>query len=55
MTRLSFALAKNGQLFFLSVACSYLHWGMMTKRSIHTFKGVMVTVNDLTGGEVLYE
>ena len=32
-------------------ACSYLHQGMMTQRSTHAFKGVMVTVNDLTDGE----
>ena len=38
-----------------SVACSCLHQGMMTKRSAHACKGVMVTVNDATGGEMLYE
>ena len=39
----------------VSVACSCLHQGMMTKRSAHACKGVMVTVNDATGGEMLYE
>ena len=29
--------------------------GMTTKRSIMHLIGVMVTVNDVTGGEVLYE
>ena len=28
----------------ISVACSYLHQRMMTKRSTHAFKGVMMTV-----------
>ena len=37
------------------VACSYLHPGIMTKRSTHAFKRVMLTVSDTTGGEVLYE
>ena len=48
--------SQNGRLFSnVSVACSYLRQGMMTKRSTHAFKRVMVTVNDVTGGEVLYE
>ena len=39
----------------VSVAYSYLHQGMMTKRSTHAFKRVMVTVNDVTDGEMLNE
>ena len=48
--------SQNGQLVSnVLVACSYLRQGMMTKRSTHAFKRVMVTVSDTTGGEVLYE
>ena len=48
--------SQNGRLFSnVLVACSYLRQGMMTKRSTHAFKRVMVTVKDMTGGEVLYE
>ena len=48
--------SQNGRLFSnVLIACSYLRQGMMTKRSTHAFKRVMVTVNDVTSGEVLYE
>ena len=47
MTRLSFALAKNGPLLFQRFS-SYLHQEMMTQRSTHACKGVIVTVNDVT-------
>ena len=40
-------------VFNVSVACSYIHQGMMTQRSTHAFKRVMVTVNNVTGGELL--
>ena len=39
---------QNGR--FVLVACSYLRQGMVTKRSTHAFKRVIVTVNDMTGG-----
>ena len=55
MTRLLFALKIDNCYSNVSVAYSYLHQGMMTQRSTHAFKGVMVTVNDVTGGEMLYE
>ena len=50
-TRLSFTIAKMDDCTF----CSYLRQGIMTKRGTHAFKRVMVTVNNVTGGEVLYE
>ena len=54
--KISVHTSQNGRLFSdVSVACSYLCQGMMTKRSTHAFKDVMVTVNDVTSGEVLYE
>ena len=45
--------SQNGRSFSnVLVVCSYLCQGMMTKRSTHAFKIVMVTVNDVTSGEV---
>ena len=56
LTRPLFALAKIDNCSSnVSVACSYLHQGMMTERSTHAFKGMIVRVNDVTGGEMLYK